>query len=104
MLEDSFLAASEDGAIYRYSQTSNGILNIYKGHEAAVTCIYVLEMPGKRWNLYSGSLDGTFRCYDITVTIRVSVCVRAWLWKWLGAKRKNRSTYLAVNFVHVPFE
>ncbi|XP_044598268.1 serine-rich adhesin for platelets-like isoform X2 [Cotesia glomerata] len=67
---DSFLAASEDGAIYRYSQRSNGILNIYKGHEAAVTCLYVHEVPvpgstNKRWNLFSGSLDATLRCYDI---------------------------------------
>lgn len=64
------MAASEDGAIYRYSQRSNGILNIYKGHEAAVTCLYVHEVPvpgstNKRWNLFSGSLDATLRCYDI---------------------------------------
>ncbi|XP_034936343.1 uncharacterized protein [Chelonus insularis] len=68
---DSFLAASEDGAIYRYSQRSNGILNIYKGHDAAVTCLYIHEVPGTaesgntRWNLFSGSLDATLRCYDV---------------------------------------
>lgn len=68
IIGDSFLAASEDGAIYRYSLTSNGILNIYKGHTHAVTCLYVLNPdaanPNRKW-MYSGSLDGHMRCYDI---------------------------------------
>jgi len=67
---NSFLAASEDGKIYRYSQTSNGILNIYKGHKSAVTCLYIhkTEIAGfKKELMYSGSLDGTLRCYDIMV-------------------------------------
>ncbi|KAL6448721.1 hypothetical protein ACFW04_000501 [Cataglyphis niger] len=68
IFENSFLAASEDGKIYRYSQTSNGILNIYKGHKSAVTClhIYKSEIAGINEEfMYSGSLDGTLRCYNI---------------------------------------
>ncbi|EFN71861.1 Zinc finger protein 106 [Camponotus floridanus] len=68
IFENSFLAASEDGKIYRYSQTSNGILNIYKGHKSAVTClhIYKSEIGGANKEvMYSGSLDGTLRCYNI---------------------------------------
>ncbi|XP_066599763.1 titin homolog [Prorops nasuta] len=61
---DSFLAASEDGSIYRYSQTSNGILNIYKGHKAAVTCLHIYSSSVDL--IYSGSLDGTLRSYEIT--------------------------------------
>lgn len=70
IFENSFLAASEDGKIYRYSQTSNGILNIYKGHKSAVTCLYIYksDVAGvKKEFMYSGSLDGTLRCYNITV-------------------------------------
>lgn len=65
------MAASEDGAIYRYSKRSNGILNIYKGHDAAVTSLFVHETVdvadngSVRWRLFSGSLDTTLRCYDI---------------------------------------
>ncbi|KYM85433.1 hypothetical protein ALC53_04676 [Atta colombica] len=68
IFENSFLAASEDGKIYRYSQKSNGILNIYKGHKSAVTCLYIYKSDdaGIEKNLmYSGSLDGTLRCYKI---------------------------------------
>ncbi|XP_053986381.1 uncharacterized protein LOC128880378 isoform X1 [Hylaeus volcanicus] len=69
VFENSFLAASEDGRIYRYSQTSNGILNIYKGHTAAVTCLYVYNANStdinKEW-MFTGSLDGTLRCYNVT--------------------------------------
>ncbi|XP_018351346.1 PREDICTED: uncharacterized protein LOC108753885 isoform X2 [Trachymyrmex septentrionalis] len=68
IFENSFLAASEDGKIYRYSQKSNGILNIYKGHKSAVTCLYIYKSydAGVEKNLmYSGSLDGTLRCYKI---------------------------------------
>ncbi|XP_011696042.1 PREDICTED: uncharacterized protein LOC105454836 isoform X2 [Wasmannia auropunctata] len=69
IFENSFLAASEDSKIYRYSQKSNGILNIYKGHKSAVTCLYICKpavVAGVDKNLvYSGSLDGTLRCYDI---------------------------------------
>ncbi|KAG7202572.1 hypothetical protein KM043_009768 [Ampulex compressa] len=65
---NSFLAASEDGTIYRYSQTSNIILNTYKGHKSAITCLYIYktgctELTKER--LYSGSLDGTLRSYNI---------------------------------------
>ncbi|XP_076235540.1 uncharacterized protein LOC143179958 [Calliopsis andreniformis] len=74
VFENSFLAASEDGRIYRYSQASNGILNIYKGHQAAVTCLYVYNASGtdinKEW-MFSGSLDGTLRCYNITTGVQV---------------------------------
>ncbi|XP_071568615.1 uncharacterized protein [Temnothorax nylanderi] len=69
VFENSFLAASEDSKIYRYSQTSNGILNIYKGHKSAVTCLYICKSDITGVNkelMYSGSLDGTLRCYDIT--------------------------------------
>ncbi|RLU22900.1 hypothetical protein DMN91_005178 [Ooceraea biroi] len=65
---NSFLAASEDGKIYRYSQASNGILNIYKGHKSAVTCLHIYKSDGvgvKKELMYSGSLDGTLRCYNI---------------------------------------
>ncbi|KAG5333185.1 ZN106 protein, partial [Acromyrmex charruanus] len=68
IFENSFLAASEDGKIYRYSQKFNGILNIYKGHKSAVTCLYIYKSDdaGVEKNLmYSGSLDGTLRCYKI---------------------------------------
>ncbi|XP_029168307.1 uncharacterized protein LOC114938486 isoform X2 [Nylanderia fulva] len=69
VFEKSFLAASEDGKIYRYSQRSNGILNIYKGHKSAVTCLHIYKsdiIPGSNKELmYSGSLDGTLRCYNI---------------------------------------
>lgn len=72
VFENSFLAASEDGRIYRYNQASNGILNIYKGHQAAVTCLYVYNTTStdinKEW-MFSGSLDGTLRCYNIMVTV-----------------------------------
>ncbi|XP_014599346.1 PREDICTED: putative histone-lysine N-methyltransferase 1 [Polistes canadensis] len=65
---DTFLAASEDGSIYRYSQKSNEILNIYKGHRSAVTCMYIHEISSldytNNW-VYSGSLDGTLRCYNV---------------------------------------
>ncbi|XP_076226164.1 uncharacterized protein LOC116427459 isoform X2 [Nomia melanderi] len=74
VFENSFLAASEDGRIYRYSQASNGILNIYKGHKAAVTCLYVYNPNStdvnKEW-LFSGSLDGTLRCYNITTGLQL---------------------------------
>lgn len=75
MLSDSFLAASEDGTIYRYSQTSNGILNIYKGHKSAVTCLYVHNHSAQETKestdkkVYSGSLDRTLRCYNISVSL-----------------------------------
>ncbi|XP_012254925.2 uncharacterized protein LOC105685438 isoform X1 [Athalia rosae] len=65
---NSILAASEDGVIYRYSQTCNGILNTYEGHQAAVTCMHVLEVSSLGTTkdlLFSGSLDGSLRCYDI---------------------------------------
>ncbi|KAM0728738.1 Zinc finger protein 106 [Formica fusca] len=68
IFENSFLAASEDGKIYRYSQTSNEILNIYKGHKSAVTCLHIYrsEVAGiNKEFMYSGSLDGTLRCYNI---------------------------------------
>ncbi|XP_043670697.1 MATH and LRR domain-containing protein PFE0570w-like isoform X1 [Vespula pensylvanica] len=72
---DTFLAASEDGSIYRYSQTSNGILNIYKGHRSAVTCLYIHKSSGvdhpRNW-VYSGSLDGTLRCYNIKTGIPIN--------------------------------
>ncbi|KAL2722573.1 protein 175-like isoform X2 [Vespula squamosa] len=72
---DTFLAASEDGSIYRYSQTSNGILNIYKGHKSAVTCLYIHKSSGvdhpKNW-VYSGSLDGTLRCYNIKTGVPIN--------------------------------
>ncbi|XP_015590988.1 uncharacterized protein LOC107265744 isoform X2 [Cephus cinctus] len=65
---DSFMAASEDGTIYRYSQVSNGILNIYRGHKSAVTCLCIPKINfsgiSRQW-LFSGSLDGTLRCYEI---------------------------------------
>ncbi|XP_076283316.1 uncharacterized protein LOC143210391 isoform X2 [Lasioglossum baleicum] len=74
VFENSFLAASEDGRIYRYSQASNGILNIYKGHKAAVTCLYVYNPNStdvnKEW-MFSGSLDGTLRCYNITTGVQL---------------------------------
>ncbi|KAK1118357.1 hypothetical protein K0M31_015059 [Melipona bicolor] len=74
VFENSFLAASEDGRIYRYNQASNGILNIYKGHKAAVTCLYVYNAIStdisKEW-MFSGSLDGTLRCYNIMTGIQV---------------------------------
>ncbi|XP_076164651.1 uncharacterized protein LOC143145297 [Ptiloglossa arizonensis] len=74
VFENSFLAASEDGRIYRYNQASNGILNIYKGHKAAVTCLYVYNTNiadiNKEW-MFSGSLDGTLRCYNVTTGIQV---------------------------------
>ncbi|XP_076666683.1 uncharacterized protein LOC143368161 isoform X2 [Andrena cerasifolii] len=74
VFENSFLAASEDGRIYRYSQASNGILNIYKGHKAAVTCLYVFNTSGtdinKEW-MFSGSLDGTLRCYNVTTGLQI---------------------------------
>ncbi|XP_012150310.2 uncharacterized protein LOC100881984 isoform X2 [Megachile rotundata] len=74
VFENSFLAASEDGRVYRYNQASNGILNIYKGHTAAVTCLYVYNTMGadisKEW-MFSGSLDGTLRCYNITTGAQV---------------------------------
>ncbi|XP_076656802.1 uncharacterized protein LOC143361351 [Halictus rubicundus] len=74
VFESSFLAASEDGRIYRYSQASNGILNIYKGHKAAVTCLYVYNPNStdvnKEW-MFSGSLDGTLRCYNITTGVQL---------------------------------
>ncbi|XP_078035451.1 uncharacterized protein LOC144469267 isoform X2 [Augochlora pura] len=74
VFEKSFLAASEDGRIYRYSQASNGILNIYKGHKAAVTCLYVYNSNStdvnKEW-MFSGSLDGTLRCYNITTGVQL---------------------------------
>ncbi|XP_050487221.1 uncharacterized protein LOC126871915 isoform X3 [Bombus huntii] len=74
VFENSFLAASEDGRIYRYNQASNGILNIYKGHQAAVTCLYVYNTTStdinKEW-MYSGSLDGTLRCYNIMTGVQV---------------------------------
>ncbi|XP_015511593.1 uncharacterized protein LOC107218279 [Neodiprion lecontei] len=71
---DSILAASEDGVIYRYSQTCNGILNTYEGHRAAVTCMYVLGVGGmeivRDW-LFSGSLDGSLRCFDIKTSVQI---------------------------------
>lgn len=72
---DSILAASEDGVIYRYSQTCNGILNTYEGHKSAITCIYVLQAVAssgttRDW-LFSGSLDGSLRCFDITTSHQV---------------------------------
>ncbi|XP_076754625.1 uncharacterized protein LOC143425566 [Xylocopa sonorina] len=74
VFENSFLAASEDGRIYRYNQASNGILNIYKGHTAAVTCLYVYKTHStdinKEW-MFSGSLDGTLRCYNIVTGVQV---------------------------------
>lgn len=74
VFENSFLAASEDGRIYRYNQASNGILNIYKGHKAAVTCLYVYNANNidinKEW-MFSGSLDGTLRCYNIMTGIQI---------------------------------
>ncbi|XP_076637992.1 uncharacterized protein LOC143350077 isoform X2 [Colletes latitarsis] len=74
VFENSFLAASEDGRIYRYSQVSNGILNIYKGHKAAVTCLYVYNTNitdiDKEW-MFSGSLDGTLRCYNVTSGLQI---------------------------------
>ncbi|XP_043582176.1 uncharacterized protein PF11_0213-like isoform X3 [Bombus pyrosoma] len=74
VFENSFLAASEDGRIYRYNQASNGILNIYKGHQAAVTCLYVYNTTStdisKEW-MFSGSLDGTLRCYNIMTGVQV---------------------------------
>ncbi|XP_071629906.1 uncharacterized protein [Temnothorax longispinosus] len=69
VFKNSFLAASEDSKIYRYSQTSNEILNIYKGHKSAVTCLYICKSDITGVNkelMYSGSLDGTLRCYDIS--------------------------------------
>ncbi|XP_046750634.1 uncharacterized protein LOC124413888 [Diprion similis] len=71
---DSILAASEDGVIYRYSQTCNGILNTYEGHKAAVTCMYVLGVGAmeivRDW-LFSGSLDGSLRCFDIKTSVQI---------------------------------
>ncbi|XP_063994057.1 uncharacterized protein LOC135171449 isoform X2 [Diachasmimorpha longicaudata] len=104
---DSFLAASEDGAIYRYSQKSNGILNIYKGHEAAVTCLYVHEIPGitesKKWFLFSGSLDASLRCYDVmggvlnrpkvTVGSPIQCMDEAWGSIFIGTKSGHISRY-----------
>ncbi|KAK2585778.1 hypothetical protein KPH14_010385 [Odynerus spinipes] len=72
---DTFLAASEDGLIYRYSQISNGILNIYKGHRSAVTCLYIHKFSGTDYPkdlVYSGSLDGTLRCYNIKTGAPIS--------------------------------
>ncbi|KAK0087322.1 hypothetical protein PV325_001262 [Microctonus aethiopoides] len=106
---DSFLAASEDGAVYRYCQRSNGILNIYKGHDAAVTCLYVHEVPGTadsgntRWNLFSGSLDATLRCYDIVngsldrhiadVGSPIQCMDQAWGMIFVGTKSGHISRY-----------
>lgn len=50
----------------------NGILNIYKGHKSAVTCLYICKSDVAGVNkelMYSGSLDGTLRCYNITVRL-----------------------------------
>ncbi|XP_047352842.1 MATH and LRR domain-containing protein PFE0570w-like isoform X1 [Vespa velutina] len=72
---NTFLAASEDGSIYRYSQTSNGILNIYKGHRSAVTCLYIHKSSGvdhPKNLVYSGSLDGTLRCYNIKTGVPIN--------------------------------
>jgi len=46
-------------------------LNIYKGHKSAVTCLYICKnVPGVDKDLmFSGSLDGTLRCYNITVSL-----------------------------------
>lgn len=70
VFNDSFLAASEDGMVYRYSLSSDQVLNVYKGHLSAVTCLCIQKMESsdqkKEW-MYSGSLDGTLRCYDIKV-------------------------------------
>lgn len=103
------MAASEDGAIYRYCQRSNGILNIYKGHDAAVTCLYVHEVPGTadsgntRWNLFSGSLDATLRCYDIVngsldrhiadVGSPIQCMDQAWGMIFVGTKSGHISRY-----------
>ncbi|XP_034177804.2 uncharacterized protein LOC117603114 [Osmia lignaria lignaria] len=106
VFENSFLAASEDGRIYRYNQASNGILNIYKGHKAAVTCLYVYKTTNtdisKEW-MFSGSLDGTLRCYNITTGAQVRdtadigspvQCMdEAWGMIFIGTKSGHVSRY-----------
>ncbi|XP_017757418.1 PREDICTED: uncharacterized protein LOC108548808 [Eufriesea mexicana] len=106
VFENSFLAASEDGRIYRYNQASNGILNIYKGHKAAVTCLYVYNLNNtdvsKEW-MFSGSLDGSLRCYNIMTGVQVRdtadigspiQCMdEAWGMIFIGTKSGHVSRY-----------
>lgn len=54
---------------------SNGILNIYKGHKSAVTCLYIYksDVGVNKELMYSGSLDGTLRCYNIMVKLSLNI-------------------------------
>ncbi|KOC64714.1 Zinc finger protein 106 [Habropoda laboriosa] len=106
IFENSFLAASEDGRVYRYNQASNGILNIYKGHKAAVTCLYVYNANStdinKEW-MFSGSLDGTLRCYNIMTGVQaretadigspIQCMDEAWGIIFIGTKSGHVSRY-----------
>ncbi|CAK9813524.1 Zinc finger protein 106 [Anthophora quadrimaculata] len=106
IFENSFLAASEDGRVYRYNQASNGILNIYKGHKAAVTCLYVHNANStdvnKEW-MFSGSLDGTLRCYNIMTGVQaretadigspIQCMDEAWGIIFIGTKSGHVSRY-----------
>ncbi|CAK9822653.1 Zinc finger protein 106 [Anthophora retusa] len=106
IFENSFLAASEDGRVYRYNQASNGILNIYKGHKAAVTCLYVHNANStdvnKEW-VFSGSLDGTLRCYNIMTGVQaretadigspIQCMDEAWGIIFIGTKSGHVSRY-----------
>ncbi|GLV43404.1 uncharacterized protein CBL_03946 [Carabus blaptoides fortunei] len=68
VIGDEFLAASEDGTIYKYCMKTGSLQDAYTGHKKAVTCMYLVN--GSVLNidsplLYSGSLDCCLKCYNI---------------------------------------
>ncbi|XP_020287021.1 uncharacterized protein LOC109856311 [Pseudomyrmex gracilis] len=103
VFENSFLAASEDGKIYRYSRTSDRILNIYKGHKSAVTCLHINTDAMNKKFVYSGSLDGNLRCYNIMTgelmknSVQINSAIQcmdeAWGLIFIGTKSGNVSRF-----------
>ena len=60
--KDYLLSAGEDSNILRWNYRSGELLQVYKGHNAAVTCIATI--PNE--NLFAtSSLDGTVRIWSI---------------------------------------
>ena len=84
------LAASEDGNVYCYSLKSGKFKRKYEGHNAAVTCLSVIECSGSSTVgsdtegtdgeqiapdlFFTGSLDEHLRLFSFKVYIFSSKC------------------------------
>lgn len=71
MIGNEFLAASEDGNIYKFSLKTGSLTGAYSGHTMAVTSLIVPkafkeQVQTSSSNIFfSCSLDGFLKCYNI---------------------------------------